>query len=58
MLQAYRGLIRQAGAQVRERLRQDLATVDPLLDQVPASPLLKRARQELRATMAEETETG
>ncbi|WP_168215253.1 DUF2254 family protein [Micromonospora sp. MH33] len=51
VLEAYGRLLGQAGPGVRDRLRRDLATAGPLLERIPFSPQLGRARQRLRQVM-------
>ncbi|MBQ1016828.1 DUF2254 domain-containing protein [Micromonospora sp. D93] len=53
VLDAYGSLLAQADGTVRDRLRRDLATADPLLDALPFSPALRRARQRLHAVLNE-----
>ncbi|MFI7427673.1 DUF2254 family protein [Micromonospora sp. NPDC049836] len=51
VLEAYGSLLGLAGDALRDRLREDLGMAGPLLDQIPTSPALRRARQRLDSAL-------
>ncbi|MGC1215481.1 MAG: DUF2254 family protein [Micromonospora sp.] len=53
VLEAYRALLCQAGPEATRRLRADLSVAEPLLDALPPSPMLGRARSRIRDLTAD-----
>ncbi|WFE39834.1 DUF2254 family protein [Micromonospora sp. WMMD998] len=51
VLDAYGSLLGQADGRLRGRVRADLATAAPLLNRIPASPALRRARHRLAVAL-------
>lgn len=54
VLQAYARLLERAPNPLSQRLRRDLAEASDIVDDIPSSPQLRRARQAVEAALAEQ----